>query len=72
MIVHIEKKKLQDKSEVALGIMLEELASTNMKPAKMWHYLGEAYSEGKKYVFKIEAEMRVENFKLGDRVNHKK
>ena len=73
MIVQIEKKKLQNKSEIALGIMLEELSSTGRKPDKMRHYLGKINSEGVKYVFKIEVEARpVEKFKLGDRVRHKK
>lgn len=73
MLSQIEKKKLQNKSEIALGIMLEELSSSGIKPAQMWHYLGEVYSEGVKYVFKIEAKvMAAEKFKLDDRVNHKK
>ncbi len=73
MIVQIEKKKLQNKSEIALGLMLEEIASAGRKPNGMRHYLGETCSEGKKYVFKIEVEvMAAEKFKLGDRVNHKK
>jgi hypothetical protein len=73
MLSQIEKKKLQNKSEIALGIMLEELASSGRKPEKMRHFLGETYSEGKKYVFKIVAEvMATEKFKLDDRVNHPK
>ena len=73
MIIEIEKKRLQNKSEIALGLMLEEIASAGRKLDGMRHYLGETCSEGKKYVFKIEVEvMAAEKFKLGDRVNHKK
>jgi len=73
MVTNIECKKLQNKANIAIGLILEELASDGRKPDQMRHYLGTAFSEGKKYVFKIEAEvMATEKFKLGDRVTHPK